>query len=129
MTHLTLNNLFRELLNEQDYYDNNKANKLATNLRENDKELILSIDSSGYKKEDIKITYEDDILEIEANKNKKSSINDYIWQEFDERKNAKRQIKVGQIDFKKSKATYKNGIIEVILPKIKKAKKQELLLS
>ena len=129
MNYLTLDTLFNELINTQNIFSRmEKKNNLAINLQENDKELILTANSSGYNKEEIKISYEDEILCIEAKKNTELPCNDYILQEFDQRKSAKRQIKIGQIDFKKAKAEYNEGMIVLTLPKIK-TEKQELHLN
>ena len=95
-------------------------------IYETDKSIVIEADIPGYDKKDISIRLDDDILTISAEKNdsKEEKGRNYIKRERYIGK-FERSIKLPDyIDIEKTKATFKDGVLKIDIPKLpEKAKK------
>jgi len=84
------------------------------------KELIITAEMPGVSKEDIKVNVYDNTIEISAKvkKEEKEEREGYIRRERRAGRFYRAISLPCEVDAKKAKATYKNGILEVRLPKV-----------
>ncbi len=89
-------------------------------IQETDKELIITAEMPGVSKEDIKVNVYDNTIEISAKvkKEEKEEREGYIRRERRAGRFYRAISLPCEVDAKKAKATYKNGILEVRLPKV-----------
>ncbi|HHW99968.1 MAG TPA: Hsp20/alpha crystallin family protein [Acholeplasmataceae bacterium] len=94
--------------------------RLCADLVESDKEYSLTIEIPGLEKEDIKISYENNYLTISAEKKAKIDESDekqnYVHKEI-YYGSYHRSFFLEDVDSENIKASYKNGILVVKLPK------------
>jgi HSP20 family protein len=98
--------------------------KLATDVYETDKDLIVEMQVPGYNKENIKISFQDDYLKVEGktDEEKEEKEKNY-WRKEIRKGSFVRVIPLPrEIDPKKAKASFKDGILKISLPKIAKEK-------
>lgn len=110
---------FYDMMDNFFKYDSNKDN-FKLDIKEDDKSYKVISEMPGVKKENINIDYEDQNLTI--NVKKEDKINEenknYIRKEI-KSFNSKRTIRIPNIDSKNIKASLKDGILEIELPKDK----------
>lgn len=101
----------------------------AVDVSENDEQFTVRAELPGVKKDDISVTVENGVLTIGAETRSESESQDsgrYIRQE---RRYGKylRGLRLGvQIDEHKIKATYKDGVLELVLPKAETVKPKRI---
>ncbi len=114
------NALFNDLFQNESY--GKSCNKPAANIVENEDnfELILSV--PGFEKEDIKIDLEDNVLTVSSEKEVDEKDVNFSRREF--AYNAfSRSFRLSKtVDLEKIKADHKNGILNIVIPKIEEAK-------
>ncbi|MCS6983633.1 MAG: Hsp20/alpha crystallin family protein [Leptospiraceae bacterium] len=96
----------------------------SVNIKETEKEIVVTAELPGLEKKDITITHTDSALVIEGEKKyekkeekEKVHIMESAYGSF------RRVIALPQeIDFSKIDATFKNGVLTVVLPKTEKAR-------
>lgn len=105
-----MNYLQRSFFNDFDLLENN----IKTDIIDNGHEYILISDLPNFKKENIKVSYENGYLTISAIR--ESLENNYIQRErfFGE---YKRNYYVGKVDEAKIEAKYENGTLTINVPK------------
>ena len=105
-----MNYLQRSFFNDFDLLENN----IKTDIIDNGHEYILISDLPNFKKEDIKVSYENGYLTISAIR--ESVENNYIQRErfYGE---YKRNYYVGKVDETKIEAKYENGTLTITVPK------------
>mgnify|MGYP000682585844 CR=1 FL=1 len=98
--------------------------KVATDIYETDKDLVVEMHVPGYKKEDIRVSFQDGYLKVEgkAEETKEEKEKNY-W---------RKEIRGGsfvrvfplpiKVDHKKAKASFKDGVLKISLPKIEEEK-------
>lgn len=88
-------------------------------VEENDKAYVVTTDLPGVKKEDITITYKDDVLTLQAKHEEKKDEKDGKKYIRKERLNHTfcRQFAVNNIDKDGIQANFTNGVLTVTLPK------------
>ena len=91
---------------------------IKMDVKETDKEYIVDAEIPGFKREDIKLELDDNMLTIQAQKdeNEKEEGDEFIRKEI-RRSYAARSIYVGNINKEDIKAKYDNGILHIVLPK------------
>jgi HSP20 family protein len=91
-----------------------------------DKELVVTADIPGVEKEDISIDVKDDMLNIKASrKEEKEEKKKNYWRRERSYNRFYRAIRLPvSVDEKRAKASFKNGVLEVRLPKIGVEKKR-----
>ena len=98
--------------------------RLATDVYETDKDLVVEMQVPGFKKEDIKVSFQDDYLKVEgkAEEEKEEKEKNY-WRKEIRRGSFVRVIPLPKkVDPKKAKASFKDGILKISLPKIEEIK-------
>jgi len=97
---------------------------IRADVRETDKEYIVEAEMPGLKKEDIMIDLNDDVLTIgvDMKEEKKEDNDGYIYRE---RRSGsfRRSFSVPDIRNEDVKASYKDGILTIVLPKAEPGKK------
>ena len=91
---------------------------IRADIKENEKEYVVEAEIPGVKKEDILIDLNDDVLTLGVDiKQEKDEENDgYIYRERSSG-SFKRSFHVQNIKNEDVKATYKDGVLTVVLPK------------
>ncbi|UXN59050.1 Hsp20/alpha crystallin family protein [Phyllobacterium zundukense] len=93
----------------------------SVEFSENDKEIMVSAEVSGLEEKDVEVLLEDGVLTLRGEK--KSEAEDKERQ-FSERYYGRFERRIGlgrEVDEGKVAATFKNGLLTVILPKTEKA--------
>jgi len=110
--------LFDEFFNEPKY----RNNSIKIDVKELEKEYIIYAELPGFKKEDIQIHYENERLNISANReeNIDEEKDNYIHRER-YRSNFERSIYIKDIDPKNLKAKLSEGILEITASKSENA--------
>jgi len=114
---------FIEKFFEEDF-DFTISPRLATDVYETDKDLVVEMQIPGFKKEDIKISFQDDYLKVEgkAEEEKEEKEKNY-WRKEIRKGSFVRVIPLPRkVDPKKAKASFKDGVLKVSLPKIEEVK-------
>ncbi len=98
----------------------------SVNTREDDNAYYVEVDLPGVKKEDIDIDVEDNVLTISGERkfNKEEKENDYYRIESQYGKFSRSFSLPEKVDVDKIHAESKDGILEVVVPKLKEAQKK-----
>jgi HSP20 family protein len=118
------------------FLDDNFLSELVKNqywtpdldIVEDKDQYVLKADLPGLKKENIKISVENDILTIEGERQSETVTEDKKVHRV-ERSYGRftRSVKLGvQVDTTKIKASYKDGVLELIVPKAENKKPQSI---
>ncbi len=96
------------------------------NTREGDDAYYVEIDLPGIKKEDIEITTEDNVLTISGERKMKDEVkeNDYYKIESAYGKFSRSFTLPEKVDVEKIEAESKDGVLEVVIPKLKEEEKK-----
>ncbi|MCC6758489.1 MAG: Hsp20/alpha crystallin family protein [Candidatus Omnitrophica bacterium] len=104
---------------------------LAVDVHENEKEVTVKADLPGLKKEDIHVSIDNDVLTIRGErkvevekKDKNYSIVERSYGTFE-----RRLILGSPVDEKNVKASYKDGVLELTLPKTEASKPKRIEIS
>jgi len=105
--------------------------KLTVDVFETDSEIIVQSAIAGIKPEDFDISIENDVLEIrgirnnpQENKPKKN----YFFQECYWGPFSRQIILPKEVDSSRTQSSMKEGILTIIIPKLKKERKKKLKL-
>jgi HSP20 family protein len=100
----------------------------AVDVKEADNEVKVTAELPGINKEDIKIDVRDRNVEIKAEtkEEKKEEKEGYIYKERRQESFYRRLDLPANVDADKTKATYKDGILTLSLPKTEKVKKTKI---
>ena len=120
--------MFNELFN--DFFDNvvntnvNRFTAPAVNITESDDNFKLAVAAPGLSKEDFKISIDNDLLSISAEKKEeKNSANEkYNRKEFSFSSFKRTFTLPEHVDAEKIGAAYDNGVMTLTLPKREEAK-------
>lgn len=127
--------LFPSFLNRywnDDFFDNFfDGDRLpATNIKENKKEFKLELSVPGFDKEDFKIEIEKNVLKISAHKElkneEKGEDDKVLRQEFRQSSFVRRFSIPENVDTQNIEAKQKDGILEIVLPKMDKAPEERI---
>ncbi len=96
-------------------------------IDEGDKVKVVA-DLPGFNKEDIQIYLEDGDLVIKAERKeeKEEKGRDFIRQERRYGEVYRRVTLPAEVEVEETKASYNNGVLEIVLPKTEKAQKKEI---
>lgn len=97
-----------------------RVSVLATDVYETNKDVIVEMNVPGFKKEDLKISFQEGYLKVEgkAEEEKETKEKNY-WRKEIKRGSFVRVIPLPrEVDVKKAKANLKDGVLQVILPKL-----------
>jgi HSP20 family protein len=131
-----VNNFFDDFITKDlfDWTDRNFAaigsNLPSVNLKETDTKIEVELAAPGMKREDFKVEIDNDILMISSEKEEeKEEIRkkeNYIRREFNYQSFSRTFSLPDTIDESKIEASYKDGILQVIVPKKENIKKRTL---
>lgn len=99
-----------------------------SDIYEKDDNFIISMDLPGISVDDIKLTAEEDALIIAGSRNRSKEIKDeYCYRNERYFGSFEKVFNIpDNIDKDKIQAKYNNGVLKIILPKMPKAKKQNI---
>lgn len=111
--------------------DNNGGHDLipAVDVSENDDHFTVRAEIPGVKKEDVNVTYENGVLTVSAETRSESEEKEGERVIRQERRYGKymRSLRLGaDIDESKIKAGYKDGVVEITLPKAEEVKPKRI---
>lgn len=108
-----------------------KATLPAVNIKENENEFTVKVAIPGMDKKDFNINLDNNILTIQAEKETKNEENEvnYTHQEYNYQ-SFKRSFTLPKnvVDNDKIEATYLNGELEIVIPKLEIAKPKPIKL-
>lgn len=119
--------LFDDIFNDQ-FFRGNENKMMKTDIRESENSYTIDVDLPGYTKDNIKVDITDGYLNINAKieeKDDKEEKGKFIRRErfFGE---CSRSFYIGEdISEDDIKASFKNGILSLEIPKIDETKKQQ----
>ncbi len=119
---------FDEFLNNQlAKVETNQLVVPAVNIKENDKEVTIDVAAPGLSKKDFEINVENNTLTISAHKEieKEDDGTNIVKKEFGY-ENFQRSFTLPEeiFDIENIKATYKNGVLEIVIPKKEEEQKK-----
>ena len=119
--------LFDEMFNDPFFTRRNEVKLMKTDIREKEDAYLVDIDLPGYDKKDIKISVEDGYLTVsaktESNNDEKDEKGNFIRKERYSGE-CSRSFYVGEdIETEDVKASFKNGILTLDIPKKEENKK------
>lgn len=107
-------NLF-DLFYREFNQNNNRLGK-GIDIYKVDNQYHLLLDLPGFKKEDIKIDYKEDVLSIEANRTTTESDQREYFCKNRSNRSVNRRIRFSDIDQDQIKAQYTDGVLSIELP-------------
>lgn len=100
----------------------------AVDLYEDKDHLVFKAELPGLKQEDIEVSIQGDVLTVKGEKKKESEVKESNYYRLERCFGSfQRSITLPQaVDADKVKATYHNGVLEVVMPKKEKAKSKKI---
>jgi len=114
---------------EENWLEDNAVGELAIDAYETDKYIVVQSPIAGITSENIEISLEDGMLIIKGKRKRPQDtdkIKKYLYQECFWGKFEKKLILPKEVDITKTKATIKNGILTLKIPKLKEKNKKEI---
>lgn len=96
----------------------------AVNVKESEKQFNIELAAPGMKKEDFKIDVDHNVITISSEKEEKTEETEdgkYTRREYSFQSFARSFSLPDSVDGDKVKATYKDGVLDIVLPKKKDA--------
>ena len=124
-------NLFENFLQPLRWVEEEASQGIAPRLDvvERDNEFVVKAEMPGMKKDDIEVSLENGVLTITAETRSETEEKEGDRVIRQERRYGKylRSLRLGkEIDEKKVKASYKDGILELVLPKAEEVKPKKI---
>jgi len=102
----------------------------SIDIVEKDDKLFATVELPGINKDDVKILIENNILSIEGTKKQEEEKNEHYYRIERSFGSFKRSFKLPfQVDSKKIKANFKDGLVKIEIPKSLEAKAKEIQIS
>ncbi len=99
------------------------SHPIRADISETDKEYILEADMPGARKEDIKLELRDGVLSIGVEHKEENDIRKDNYVRKERRYGSySRSFRVDGVNHEKVSASYKDGVLKVILPKLAESK-------
>ena len=96
------------------FYEDNKS-QMRTDIKETDDQYIMDIELPGFGKENLSIDYNGGYVTVKASKEDIEKSDNYVVRERSI--NCARSYYVGYIDPEQIKASYKDGVLTLDVPK------------
>jgi HSP20 family protein len=106
-----------------------KMSEPEMDVYETEKDVVAKINIPDFNQEDIKISIEDDVLkvsgEVEEEREEGEEGRSY-WKKEIRKSSFSRSVRLpADVDEEKTEASYKNGLLEVVMPKKEPEKRKE----
>ena len=129
-----ISSLFENFLQPMRWAEEEASQGMAPRLDvvERDNEFIVKAEMPGMKKDDIEVSLENGVLTITAETKSETEEKEGDRVIRQERRYGKylRSLRLGkEIDEKKVKASYKDGILELVLPKAEEVKPKKIAVN
>jgi HSP20 family protein len=111
--------LFNEVFEHQSK-ETELTYKPAANVREDEKNYTIELALPGFAKDEIKISFEDELLTVTAGHQPKEDVqgSKYTWNEFGFKSKYERTFQLPEtVNAENISAAFENGILNVTLPK------------
>ncbi len=117
-----------DILPESDEWDSDHAGQLAVDVFQTDSKVIVKAPVAGVKSDELDITVTDDMVTIrgERKEEKKIEKDDYLCQECYWGVFSRSVILPIQVASEKAKATFKDGILTITVPKATKVRTKKV---
>lgn len=101
----------------------------SIDLKESDNEFTIYADLPGVDEDDIRVTITEDYVSISGERKEEiESQNENYYQLERSHGSFQRSVSVSGVDTEKASASYKNGVLEIRLPKLDKKENTEKIL-
>ena len=122
--------LFEDIFDFQPFFTTRQSSLPLIDISESLDDIIVSAELPGLNKKEVSISYEDNQLTISGKReNELKKENEKTLYQERRLGSFSRTIVVGEINFDQSKATFKEGLLTVVLPKPEKVKAKILEIS
>ncbi|MBR3767792.1 MAG: Hsp20/alpha crystallin family protein [Clostridia bacterium] len=114
-----MDNLARAFFNEPFFYEKAQVRPFKTDIRKTDEGFVLEAELPGFKKEDISVGIEGDVLTVKAEhstEKEDSEKNENFVRIERTRSSYERRFDVSEIDVENIGAKYENGVLVLTLP-------------
>ncbi len=94
---------------------------LRTDIQEQDDRYVATVDVPGVNKDDIHLSYRDNVLTVNVNRQAEQSQRDDHGQTLMHERSAEsmtRDFELPHVDAAKIKAAYRDGVLTITLPKV-----------
>ena len=100
----------------------------VADVQETDENVIATVELPGMKKENITLTVTENMLEVKAETKEEEKEEKEGYKSWRSRYRGfyRRLPLPSAVDSESAKATYRNGVLEVTMPKVEKKKKKEI---
>lgn len=121
----------KKWLQDSDYQDDDTdldEGQLSVDVFQNRESVIIKSTIAGVEPEDIDITFDNDMITIRGSRQMDKSVKeeDYFYQECYWGSFSRSIILPVEVDSDKIEATIKNGVLTIVLPKIKNKKESNI---
>ncbi|WP_018952499.1 Hsp20/alpha crystallin family protein [Thioalkalivibrio sulfidiphilus] len=98
------------------------------NVIDRDEEIVVRAEVPGVKKEDLDISVTENAVTIKGStkREEEEEKGDYYRREIETGAFARTVGLPGMVDIEKTKATFENGVLQLTLPKVSKAKRRQI---
>jgi HSP20 family protein len=124
-----MDRVFNDFLGNESLLVDNMVNLTPlVNIEETDNDYIITAELPGIEKKDIKITFQNNMLNISGEKKEEKEMDNRNFHRVERRYGKfSRSIAIpSSIELDKIDASYKNGILTVKVPKSEEAKPKEI---
>ena len=113
---------------ERGWLDENYEGQLSVDVYSTDKEIVIKSTIAGVQVEDIDISINNDMLTIRGERQQETEdkLQDYYYQECYWGPFSRSVILPVEVDADQAKASMKNGILTIRLPKVEKIKTRKI---
>jgi len=114
--------MFEDVFNDKvsPFFSSMMAPAFKVDISEDENAIFIEADMPGIKKEDVKVSMEDDVLCISAERNQSEEEKKKGYHRIERSWGSlSRSFTVGEnVDAEKIEASYDNGVLKIVVPKI-----------
>ncbi|MGB5106237.1 MAG: Hsp20/alpha crystallin family protein [Candidatus Zixiibacteriota bacterium] len=126
-----LDRMFNEIFNGGSVIDNETNWSPRADVHETDDKFVVNLDLPGVDKSDVKVKFEDNTLIISGERNFENKEDDKNYHHIERVYGSfTRKLALPKdVDGQKITANFKNGVLEISLPKVEEVKPKEIEIS